>query len=100
MTSTKFLAFSTAVILAISLNPNDLHAQTWSYQGNTVCYNFSPGVTQCSAYGTIQRYASSQEQFDAQFRAGWAAGEGIGKLVDLLMSKWAAHRKMIQEERN
>jgi len=100
MTSASLLACSSAVILVLSLNPDISRAQTWSYQGNSVCYNFSPSMSQCYAHGTIQRYASSQEQFDAQFKAGWAAGEGIGSLVNLLMSKWAEHRKLVQQERS
>lgn len=91
-----FLIFP--LVLAVALARSQ--AQTWSYHGTSICYDSGGGSSQCYASGTIQRYATNQEQFDAQFKAGWAAGEGVGNLANALISKWAEHRRIVEQERN
>jgi uncharacterized protein len=75
-------------------------AQNWSYRGSSICYDFGAGSTQCYASGTIQEAVSNRDEFNAQFQAGWAAGEGIGNLVNGLLGVWAQHRARIQAERS
>jgi len=69
-------------------------AQTWTYQGSSSCFHYGSNV-QCFENGTIQRYATSQEQFDAAFKTEQEDGQGIGMLVHA----WMAHRRHLELER-
>jgi hypothetical protein len=50
---------------------------------------------QCFENGTIQRYATSQDQFDVALKNGQEAGQGIGVLIQA----WIAHRRHLELER-
>jgi hypothetical protein len=69
-------------------------AQTWTYQGNSSCFHYGSNV-QCFENGTIQRYATSQEQIDAALKNGQEAGQGIGVMIQA----WIAHRRHLELER-
>jgi hypothetical protein len=69
-------------------------SQNWSYQGTASCYHDGDSV-QCFDAGRLQSYATSQQQFDAQFQAGEVVGSAIGALI----RTWIAHRQRIALER-
>jgi len=50
---------------------------------------------QCFENGTIQRYATSQDQIDVALKNGQEAGQGIGVLIQA----WIAHRRHLELER-
>lgn len=84
------LALVTVVLLCASL----ARGQTWTYQGSSMCYQ-SGTVSQCFSSGQLQQYTSSRTQFDNQFAAGQAIGQGIGALLN----NWAEHRRQVNLER-
>jgi hypothetical protein len=84
---------SSSLILFAILLPF-ANAQTWTYQGNSSCFHYGSNV-QCFENGTIQQYATSQEQFDAVFKNGQETGQGIGVLIQA----WIAHRHHLELER-
>jgi hypothetical protein len=100
MSCARRFAAGLAFISAIGVISVHSEAQNWSYQGSSICYTSGAGSSQCYGAGTIQRYVTSREQFDAQFRAGWVAGQGIGSLVSALVNKWAENRRIVEAERN
>jgi len=69
--------------------------QNWSYQSDASCYHDGDTV-QCCDVATLQRYASSRVQFEAQFQAGQVVGEAIGAL---LVRAWMQHRLKVDLER-
>jgi hypothetical protein len=71
-------------------------AQSWTYSGNSMCYNYGSGSVQCYSAGTIQRYATSQDQF----KNGYAAGQGIGNLAAAILGRWSEHHKIVEQERD
>lgn len=82
------------VLFFIATTCSQAIAQSWSYKGNASCYHYGDTV-QCFERGTLQRYASSREQFEAQFKAGQVVGEGIGALI----RAWMEHRRKLEVER-
>jgi uncharacterized membrane-anchored protein YhcB (DUF1043 family) len=89
----------TLAALAITFIAFGAAAQDWSYRGNSICYN-GAGAVQCYSSGTIQSLASNRDQFEAQFRAGLAIGEGVGNLINGLLAKWAQRNRRVQAERS
>ena len=68
--------------------------QTWSYQGSSMCFD-SGTFSQCFSSGDIQQNTTSRTQFENQFAAGQAIGQGIGALLN----QWAEHRRQVDLER-
>ena len=68
--------------------------QTWSYQGSSMCFD-SGTFSQCFSSGDIQQSTTSRTQFENQFAAGQAIGQGIGPLLN----QWAEHRRQVDLER-
>jgi hypothetical protein len=68
----------------------------WSYQRDASCYHDGGSATQCFPISTLEQYASSRRQFEAQFQTGQVAGEAIGVLV----RAWLEHRRKVNLERN
>jgi hypothetical protein len=68
---------------------------SWTYRGSSVCYSYG-GTERCADQGTFQRYVGDgQQQFDAYFAAGQAAGQVIGGLIQM----WMAHHQQVNLER-
>ena len=99
MARSRVLSVLICLTLVVSLQQTTV-AQSWTYQGSSICYNGGQGPVQCYASGTLQQAVSNRDVFNAQFQAGWAAGEGIGNLVTSLLGTWAQHRAKVQAERN
>lgn len=67
----------------------------WRYHGSSACYSYG-STEQCIDQGALQQYVSrGQQQFDASFAAGQAAGQVIG----ILIRKWSEHRQQVNLER-
>jgi hypothetical protein len=67
----------------------------WKYRDTSACYSYG-GTEQCIERGTLQRYVSGgQQQFEASFAAGQAAGEVIGGLIRM----WMEHHQRVNLER-
>lgn len=67
----------------------------WTYRGSSACYSYG-NTEQCVDQGSLQRYVSGgQQQFDAYFAAGQAAGEVIGGLIRI----WLERRQQMNLER-
>ena len=83
-----------SILLVALLSACTAAAQTWTYQGNSSCFHNGDNK-QCFENGTLQRYATSTEQFEAGYRTGQELGQGIG----LLIQAWMAHRRQLNLER-
>jgi hypothetical protein len=67
----------------------------WKYRGSSACYSYG-NTEQCVEKDALQRYVSGgQQQFDAYYAAGQAAGEIIGGLIRM----WMEHRQQVNRER-
>ncbi len=68
---------------------------SWQYRGNSACYSYG-STEQCVEKDTLQRYVSGgQQQFDAYYAAGQAAGGVIAGLIRI----WLEHRQQVNRER-
>jgi hypothetical protein len=67
----------------------------WRYHGSSACYSYG-STEQCIDQGTLQRYVSGgQQQFEAGFAVGQAAGEAIVGLIRM----WSEHHQQVNLER-
>jgi len=67
----------------------------WQYRGTSACYSYG-NTEQCVEKGTLQQYVSGgQQQFDAYYATGQAAGEIIGGLIRM----WLEHHQQVNRER-
>jgi TPR repeat protein len=87
--------FRTSVLIfLVGLASTSAYPQTWTYQGNSSCFRNGEN-TQCFDSGTMQRYATSSEQFESAYRNGQQIGQGLA----ILIQAWAAHRRQLEIER-
>ena len=73
-------------------------AQTWAVSGSAVCFNYGQ-TSQCSGSGQIRQVVSQPAQFREQYEAGYAAGQGMGALIQSIAAAWAEHRARVNAER-
>jgi hypothetical protein len=86
------LVFSLVVLSSICLPSL---AQTWTYHGNSSCFRNGDKV-QCFDNGTMQGYATNQQQFESAYQNGEAIGEGLG----LLIRAWMERHRQVEIERH
>jgi len=71
----------------------DASAQTLTFQGTQICFNFG-GIVQCHYRGTISGFAMQRDRaFESR-----QAGAAVGSLVGLLIATWLNHRHEVKLE--
>ena len=71
----------------------DASAQTLTFQGTQICFNFG-GVVQCHYRGTISGFAMQRDRaFESR-----QAGAAVGSLVGILIAAWLNHRHEVKLE--
>jgi hypothetical protein len=73
-------------------------AQTWTVNGSAMCFNYGH-TSQCSGSAQIREVIGQPANFRQQYEAGYAAGQGIGTLVQSIAAAWAEHRARVNAER-
>ena len=73
-------------------------AQTWTVSGSAMCFNYGQ-TSQCSGTAQIRQVIGQPADFRQQYEAGYAAGQGIGSLVQSIAAAWAEHRARVDAAR-
>ena len=73
-------------------------AQTWTVNGSAMCFNYGH-TSQCSGSAQIRQVIGQPADFRQQYQTGFAAGQGIGTLIQSIALAWAEHRARVNAER-
>jgi hypothetical protein len=72
--------------------------QTWTVSGSAMCFNYGQ-TSQCSGTAQIRQVIGQPADFRQQYDAGYAAGQGVGALIQSIALAWAEHRARVNAER-